>query len=292
MESAAATADPIRASNTAAIDTAYAQHQRAQRLGKGKEAEFKPPAMPAFASAPAAAASAPAQLLRSAANAVRGAPPQSAASDDEGDDAENDDGEPEPDEDEVAATKRRSSLAAKINDYYRCFPDTKPGGKDQRKPPVWSSGSKEDALQAEYERVRGVMDGAANRQVVNQCFLALMNGAELLTLDTDRGGFGINPLHLNLEGVTGAANNNIVIFEPELTEAAIEMRDWLGSSWHVRLAFKMVSFAQQYSKLKSDPAYLERMRQAQQAARAAAADAAAPRAAGGNRPAPASSDDL
>lgn len=167
--------------------------------------------------------------------------------------------------------KHRTLLAAKINDYYRCLPETKPGGEGQKKPPAWSSADKEEELQGEYERIRGLLNGKANKVMIQKLFVRVMGVAETITLPAEKKGFGINPLEWDLEGLGTACAANIKEFEPELTEASIELRDWLASSWEMRLAYKAVLFMQTYHQLKSNPELLEQIRRAQAAAQAAAA---------------------
>ncbi len=138
---------------------------------------------------------------------------------------------------------------------------------------------------AEYERVRGVMDGAANKAFVKQGFITAMSTLEWVTKDKEEKGLGFNPLNLDLDGMTGMLTArepksgeqvNLLMFEPELTELSIELRDYMGSPLWLRMAMKMAGFVQQYSKMKQDPAYLAQLRAAQQAARQAAAQAGGP----------------
>lgn len=128
------------------------------------------------------------------------------------------------------------------------------------------------------------MDGAANKAFVKQGFVQAMGLIEWVTKDKEEKGLGFNPLNLDLDGMTGmlTARNkegeqvNLLMFEPELTELSIELRDYMGSPLWLRVAMKMAGFVQQYSKMKQDPQYLAQLRAAQQAARQAAAAAGGP----------------
>ena len=176
--------------------------------------------------------------------------------------------------------KLKTSLAGKINAYYHEFPHTKPGGESQRKPPVWSSGNDLLQLQGEYERVRGILNSAGGKVAVKAIFSRVMKGLEFVTTDSDAGGLGINPMELNLTGLGVTVENNMHMFEPELTQLSIEYRDYLASGPEWRLAFKAANFIVEYSKLRSNPEYLEKVKAAQEAARQAAAQQ---RASGANR---------
>lgn len=266
--------DTITTATAPAIQAAHASHKRNVRLGKEAKAPFSAGKSPteakdkeplSFPPLPSFSGSKP------SAEALRTAEDMSDFGSEFGDlDGDDIDYEKE----EAEALKRRTVLAAKINDYYREFPYTRPGGEAQKKPPSWSAADKEEKLKAEHDRIRFQMDSVTAKQTVRRIFVQAMSMAETVTMDADNGGWGINPLELDLEGLGTATQANLPQFEPELTEAAIEMREWLSTSWHVRLAFKAVAFTQAYSALKKDPKMMEHLREAQKAARASqAADA-------------------
>lgn len=257
--------DAITVSTAPEIQAKHTAHKRDVRLGKtAKKAlgdSFAPPPLPSFS--PAAAP--PAEKKKSAYDSLL-----SSVAPQPYDDYNDYDEEPLDTNWEKEATealKRRTTLAAKINDYYREFPATRPGGVDQKKPPVWSSADSEEKMKAEHERIRFIMDSTTSKQAVQRIFVQCMRVAETVTVPPELGGWGINPMDLNLAGIGTATEANIAQFEPELTEGAIELREWLSTSWEVRLAFKALSFAQAYSALTKNPQMMEQLRKAQEAAR-------------------------
>lgn len=280
--------DLITVDTAPALEAAHAQHKRNVRLGKEARVPFTARAAPPSSAdkgkepvrdtgfAPSAL---PSLSLPPVFGGAKKRAPKKPADDDDDDDDEglsvgsgdsdDDDDDADAEKEALEALKRRTLLAAKITDYYREFPYTRPGGESQKKPPSWSAGDAEDKLNAEHARIRLLMDSTTAKQTVRRIFVQLMTLAETVTTDTEHGGWGINPLDLDLEGLGKASQANIAQFEPELTEAAIEMREWLSTSWEVRLAFKAVAFTQAYSALKKDPQMMEHLRAAQQAARAA-----------------------
>lgn len=291
-------ADPITADSAPAIEAAHRNKKRAQRLGKSVDAppapapvaQYKPAGVASFV-APASTYAANKQPADSSSSSTKKTTKSKSKGKEKekvdkvealdfvddsglyddldlGDLDDGLDGAGAGDEDEeAAALARRTKLAAKIMDYYREFPFTRPGGEKQKTPPSWSAMSAETKLDAEYTRIKFLMDSRASKETVRSMFVKSMTLAERVVTDVDKGGWGINPLDLNLEGLGQACSLNVEMFEPELTEASIELRDWLSASWEKRLAFKAVGFVAEYSKLKSNPEYMEAMKRAQELAR-------------------------
>lgn len=282
--------DPITAADADKLENDFASQKREVRLGKrgkqsflagslpqpaapdkGKESAFdfgKPPAFDAGAGGGPTRAP-------SKRSVHRPSPVEDLGGDDDDDDLSGlDDDAPEPDEEtEEARLLRLTILAAKIMDYYTHFPHTRPGGAKQKNHHQWTCADDPDKMEAEYRRIRFLMDSKASKETVQSIFVRGLAFLEQVTGEPEVGGWGFNPMNLNLSGLGQGAQANLPEFDKELTEIAIECRQYLSAACWQRLAIKTFSFVFEWHKLNSDPTYRERMMRMQQMAAEAAKSA-------------------
>ena len=160
-------------------------------------------------------------------------------------------------------------MATKINAYYLNFEECRPTKKK-----TWTASDDEQKLRDELDRIYSIRNGKGSKDAVKAIFVHLFKAFEYVTTPPPNG-FGFNPMKLTVEHIHVAAEKNANMFEPELTEMSIEYGDWFAMSCEKRLAFKVVGFVREYSKLMSSPearAHVARMQE--MARRAAAANAA------------------
>lgn len=241
----------LNAKSAANIQRDYDEKKRAQRLGKGGKGKKKvDDGDDDFDDEPVASSKSVSFNLPPPPTPKKGKLHMREPRDDE---PPYDDDMPFPEEDEATAHARHVNKCAMINDYYAAFPVLKVGKK------VWTV-EKDDELKCdiELERIRNHLNGKGSKEAVIGLFLAATQGMEYVTVNM------FNPMELDLVNFGAACAQNIQQFEPELTEASIELRHWFAADWKYRLAYKMVDFARTYSALKKNPVLLEQIRQQKQ----------------------------
>jgi hypothetical protein len=146
--------------------------------------------------------------------------------------------------DNKKAEPKRVALVKKLFKYQQKLPEACVQVKQHIKPNM-------DLKTAEYclSVIKEYLGGKGARVMVENLYAGVVTAGEKLTHD-----YGWNPMNLDIRGISNATQHLLSEdprkFEPELTEAEIDLGDWVVHDWPVRMLAKTYSFFAEYSVAK------------------------------------------